>query len=161
MGVRLLRMLVREGVITGVAALWADGFKLARCSPQDVFVVEDHAGLRLRIVNYINDLEGFRVVGDAGSAEAALEDANLRCADIVMTDLRMPGMSGIELIEVLRARYPQQLVILLTGHPDRFYAKRAFQAGANAYLLKDDPEMIRAVIKRLLNGETNVMMVVD
>ena len=122
-----------------------------------IYVVEDHARLRHLIVAILNEVEDLRVVGEAGSSEEALADPVIEKADIVLTDLSMPGMDGIGLTQHLHERWPELPILLLSAHSEKLYAKKAFKAGACAYITKDDPLRIEKVIRRVLAGEQDVL----
>lgn len=121
-----------------------------------LYVVEDHDRLRSLIVKFLGGIEGFSVIGQAASAEAALADPVLAEAEIVLTDLSMPGMRGTELTRHLLAAQPERIVILLTAHSEDYYANKAFEAGASAYVVKGDPHKLEGVIKRVLAGERGI-----
>ena len=121
-----------------------------------LYVVEDHDRLRSLIVKFLSGVEGFRVIGQAASAEAALTDPIQAEADIVLTDLSLPGMRGTELTRRLLAAQPERVVILLTAHSEDYYKDKAFKAGASAYVVKGDPQKLEGVIKRVLAGERRI-----
>ena len=99
-----------------------------------ILIVDDHdlvrEGLRL-LLKRESDLE---VVGDAASGEAGLEQAEVLRPDVVLMDVRMPGMGGIEATRRLRRLRPQPRVLILSAFPD--YLLEALNAGAAGYLLK-------------------------
>lgn len=122
-----------------------------------VFVVEDHERLRKLIISFLATLEDIEVIGDAASAEAALEHPEFITAQIVLTDLNMPGITGIELTKRISEEFSDKQVILLTAHDDSFYADKAFEAGARAYIVKNDPSIIGETINRVLAGEDKII----
>ena len=122
-----------------------------------VFVVEDHDRLRKLIIGFLGTLKDVIVVGDAPSAEDALEHAEFASADIILTDLNMPGITGIELAQKIKKIWAEKQVILLTAHDDSFYADKAFEAGASAYIVKNDPNIIGETINRVLAGEHHII----
>ncbi len=122
-----------------------------------VYIVEDHNTLRRMIVGFISRLFGLVVIGQAASGPEALEDPIHKSADIIITDLSMPGITGIELSRRLCAENPDYLIIVLTAHDERFLISKAFDAGASAFVLKDDPFVLEDVIKRLLKGEKKIV----
>lgn len=100
-----------------------------------VLIVDDHqvvrSGLRLML-----DLEDdIKVVGEASSAEEAFTQAELLSPDIVLMDIKMPGMSGVEATRILKERQPSCNVIVLTLYEE--HMAQAIEAGAAGYLLKD------------------------
>jgi DNA-binding NarL/FixJ family response regulator len=102
-----------------------------------VLVVDDHAvvrgGLRLFLMAH-DDLE---LVGEAGSGEQALALCAEARPDVVLMDLVMPGMSGVDAIRLIRERYPGVKVIALTSFPEDDLVRAALSAGAMSYLLKN------------------------
>jgi DNA-binding NarL/FixJ family response regulator len=106
-------------------------------NPCTVSVVEDHKEIRESLVSLINAAEGFRAAGSFESMEEALRRIHNHPSDILLVDIGLPGMSGIEGIRVLKERYPNLLFLILTVHEDD---KRIFEAlcsGATGYLLKN------------------------
>jgi DNA-binding NarL/FixJ family response regulator len=119
-----------------------------------VFIVDDHSffrsGLRSLLVEH-----GFDVVGEAPSGEAALPLVERRRPDLVVMDLNMPGMSGVEATRSLSERSPAPTVLVLTVSTAQADVIDALEAGAAGYLLKDSPsdELARG-IWAALDGDT-------
>jgi DNA-binding NarL/FixJ family response regulator len=112
-----------------------------------LLIVDDHPVVRGGLRGMFAGDEGFEVVGEAGDgAEAVAEAAKLR-ADVVLMDLRMPVMGGVEAIRRLRASAPAAHVLVLTTYDTDEDVLPAIEAGATGYLLKDAPreELVRAV----------------
>lgn len=110
-----------------------------------VLVVDDEAGTRAGIQESIPWADhGFRVTGAVGSAYDALELIETSVPDIVILDIRMPEMDGIELLKIIRKTYPSVRVILISGYDEFEYAQEAVSARAFCYLLKpiDDNELL-------------------
>ena len=107
-----------------------------RTMPVRVLVVDDHAvvrgGLRLFLLAF-DDLE---LVGEANSGERALSKCADLQPDVVLMDLVMPGMGGVEAIRLLRQRHPHVQVIALTSFPEDELVQAALRAGAISFLLK-------------------------
>jgi NarL family two-component system response regulator LiaR len=110
---------------------------MARPAPIRVIVVDDHAvvrgGLRLFLLAF-DDLE---LAGEASSGETALELCAKLQPDVVLMDLVMPGIGGIEATRQIRERYPRVQVIALTSFPEDDLVQAALRAGAISYLLKN------------------------
>lgn len=105
--------------------------------PIRVLIAEDHAIVRDGLTAILNQEEDLCVVAEAGDGHEAVELWRVHQPDVVLMDLRMPGLSGVNAIHELRAACPDVRVIILTtfdGDEDIF---RAMKAGAKAYLLKD------------------------
>lgn len=118
-----------------------------------IFVVDDHELVREMLVLYIRMEADLEVCGTAASgAEALAKIGGLGC-DLALLDVGMPGMSGIELAEALRARHPEVRCLMLSGHAERVYVQGALEAGARGYVMKGDPETILEAIRQVLRGE--------
>jgi two-component system NarL family response regulator len=98
-------------------------------------LVDDHAlfmdGLRYLLKTY-----GFEVVGTAGSGEEALQQAALCSPDVILMDIRMPGLSGFDTLRLLKTRYPAIKVVMLTASEEDKDLYQAIKHGADGYLLK-------------------------
>ncbi len=114
-----------------------------------VLVVDDEAGM-CEVLSYILGREGFNVE-TAAHAEEALEAFDRRCFDVTITDLRMPGAGGIELLRRIKDRDPNALVIVITAFSTWDSAVEAMRLGAFDYIKKPfDNEDIRAVVSRAM-----------
>lgn len=112
-----------------------------------VVVVEDHPLFRSGLVGILGDLDGFEVVGEAASGEQADELVAATDPDVVLMDLHLPGISGVEITARINARQPDTAVLVLTMLDDDATILAATQAGARGYLLKEatPDEIVRAV----------------
>jgi DNA-binding NarL/FixJ family response regulator len=106
-------------------------------TPIKVLTVDDHPLLREGIAAVLGNQADLVVVGEASNGYEAVERCRALTPDIVLMDLEMPEMSGIEAIVAIRAALPQTRVIVLTAHGSDAYVLRALSAGAAGYLLKD------------------------
>ena len=104
--------------------------------PQLIFLVEDHPAMREAYASVLTREPGLKVCGVAETAEAALDVLAGAPCDLVVTDVRLPGMNGIELTARLRALRPSLPVLVITGHEDGAFDRRAREAGARAFLPK-------------------------
>lgn len=123
-----------------------------------VLVVDDHQLLREGVKLLLETVEGITVAAEARDGRQALALIE-RCApDVVVTDARMPGMDGIDLVAACRARHPHLPVLVLTTFDDQDVVHGALEAGAAGFLLKDvSPETLAEAITALTRGE----MVID
>jgi DNA-binding NarL/FixJ family response regulator len=101
-----------------------------------VSIVDDESQLRQSIVTFVNGSPGFRCVSAYGSAEAALRGLSADRPDVVLMDIHMAGMSGIECAERLKSLLPQIQIVMLTVYEDTEQIFQALSAGASGYLLK-------------------------
>ncbi|HOQ97933.1 MAG TPA: response regulator transcription factor [Anaerolineae bacterium] len=101
-----------------------------------VLLADDHAILSAGLRAFLSDYDDVEVVGDArDGAEVVARAAELR-PDVVLMDIAMPGMNGIEATRIIRERYPQTRVLVLTQHEERWYVLALLRAGASGYILK-------------------------
>lgn len=119
-----------------------------------IFVVDDHAIMRQVLRDVLEREEGFTVCGEAASAEEALDEVDDAAPDLVLVDVSLPGMSGIELVETLRERHPEMPMAMLSGHGERTHVEQALRAGASGYILKGDPYELPGAIRQMMRGET-------
>ncbi|MEM6328079.1 MAG: response regulator transcription factor, partial [Bacteroidota bacterium] len=121
-----------------------------------IFVVDDHAVTRKGYVFLIGEEPGLEVCGEAASAEDALSGIPRDC-DALVTDVSLPGMSGVELVKSLQASRPSLPVLVVSMHDESLYAERVLKAGARGYLMKSEAgtEIIEA-IRRVLRGRVYV-----
>src|SRR5215510_2229773 len=104
-----------------------------------VTVIEDHREFREYLAALLNGSEGFRCVGSYRSMEEALPKISAAATDIVLVDIGLPGMSGVEGIRLLKEQRSKTLLITLTVHDDDERIFDALCAGASGYLLKKTP----------------------
>ncbi len=118
-----------------------------------VSIVDDEAKLRQSIATFVNGSPGFKCLSSYGSAEAALNDLPANMPDVVLMDINMGGMSGIECVEKLKERSPDLQILMLTVYEDTEKIFRALAAGANGYLLKrSSPTKLLAAIREVHAG---------
>lgn len=118
-----------------------------------VLVVDDHPPMRMGLVALIKHQRGMDVVAEACDGEEAIEVYDDVRPDIVLMDLRMPGMGGVEAILAIRKKHPDARVIVLSTYDLDEDIHRAIQSGAKSYLLKDMPtEEIASTIRWVFAG---------
>ncbi len=112
-----------------------------------LLIVDDHPVVRDGLRGVFAGLEEFSVVGEAGDGAEALAVVARGGVDVVLMDLRMHGMGGVEAIAALKARHPDVRVLVLTTYDGDRDVMPAIEAGATGYLLKDVPreELVRGV----------------
>jgi len=123
-------------------------------STKRILIVDDHAVVREGLARILAGAGEGWTVGEASSGFQALEWLRREPADLVIVDLSMPGMSGLELIRRIRDEFGRVAMLVLSMHAEEQYAMRAFKAGANGYVTKDSAsaELIRAVRKVMGGG---------
>ncbi len=136
--------------------------------PVRIVLADDHEVVRLGIKALLNQHPGFVVVGEAKTGDEAINQVRLSCPDIVIMDIRMPGMSGVDACRQIVHQAPNTRVIMLTAYSEDHLLFSAIRAGAAGYLLKRigsdelfhtiervacgeaalDPNVIQAVLKQ-------------
>jgi len=116
--------------------------------PIRLLVVDDHAIVREGLIAVLERETDLCVVAEAAEGREALERYRQYRPDVVLTDLRMPGMSGLELVSALRAEDPEARVVVLTTYDGDEDIYQCLKAGARAYLLKDVPraELMQTIL---------------
>lgn len=118
-----------------------------------VFIVEDYKLTRVGLRSTINEFDNITVIGEAEEAEAGIEMIKKESPDVVLMDLGLPGMNGIEATQKVRDFNPDTRIIILTSHDREDEVMAALGSGANAYCLKDiDPNTLASVIKDVAKG---------
>ncbi len=120
-------------------------------SPYSIILADDHTALRQNLKNLIAQNKDLEVVGEAadGIGLLGLLRRADRTPDLVIVDITMPGLGGIETTHRIKEIYPDAKVLVLTIHTEREYIEKAFSAGAEGYLLKDrmSSELFAAIAK--------------
>jgi DNA-binding NarL/FixJ family response regulator len=116
-------------------------------------IVDDHSLVRDGLRARLSVVPGLQVIGEAASGAEALELAAADAPDLMLVDVGMRGMNGIELATVLRQRHPSIRVLMLSMYDNREYVLSAIRAGARGYVLKESPtEEILAAISAVWAG---------
>ena len=102
-----------------------------------VLIAEDHALVRAGIRSLLAALPGVEVVGEANDGREALDMVALHQPDVVLMDITMPGLSGLQVVARVAIEYPQVRVVMVSMHDNEEYVWQALRAGAAGYLLKD------------------------
>ena len=125
---------------------------MADSSPISVLIVDDHPVVRAGLGDMLSGEPDILVVGEAGDGSEALREIEILRPAVVLMDLRMPGMDGVEAIARISTDFPETNVLVLTTYDSDADILRAIEAGATGYLLKDTPrnelyEAVRATAK--------------
>ena len=119
-----------------------------------VLLVDDHTMTRAGMRTLINALPDFHVVGDEGDARTAVEIAANLHPDLVLLDITMPGLSGIDAISRFREVHPKVKVLMLSHHEGESFVEQSLQQGAEGYLSKDsEPEELALAMRSVMRGE--------
>jgi DNA-binding NarL/FixJ family response regulator len=120
-----------------------------------VVIVEDHAIIRNGLRALLQASSDLDVVGEARDGREAIRFAGELAPDLILTDLSMPGISGLDVIREIRRRYPDIKIIALTVHKTEEYIVASLEAGANGYVVKDaNQEELMAAVSSVLAGNT-------
>ena len=127
--------------------------------PQEItcLVVDDHEVVREGLRLSLSRAPHIRVIGEAGDGEAAVALAERRRPDVVIMDVRMPDMDGLEATEQVLAKAPNTGVLIFTAYGERSLLQRGLESGARGYILKEAPhETLLRAIEKVAVGETFV-----
>jgi DNA-binding NarL/FixJ family response regulator len=119
-----------------------------------ILVADDHPVVRGGLVALLRTIDGIEVVGEAADGAAAVRETQLTHPDVVLMDVRMPDLDGVEATRRIRSAVPDTRVLMLTMYDDDATVFTAMQAGAQGYLLKEaeQDEIVRA-IRAVVAGE--------
>ena len=119
--------------------------------PEEIscLIVDDHEMVREGLRVSLSRAPHIRVLGEAADGESAVALAERRKPDVVIMDVRMPGMDGIETTKLLAARVPSTAVLIFTAYDDRTQLTRGLDSGARGYILKEanSEQLVRAIEK--------------
>ncbi len=122
-----------------------------------VYLLDDQAILRAGFRSLLAEMDDIEIVGDSGDARAALEDITEQRPDVVLLDITMPGLSGLDAIPMIRKSSPRTSIVMLTHHEGQTFVDQALKAGADGYLSKDsDPAEIGLAIRAVKRGDPYV-----
>jgi DNA-binding NarL/FixJ family response regulator len=115
--------------------------------PINVFIVEDHQMVIEGIKSLLLGENSIELVGWSNTAKNCLQFFKMKTADIILMDISLPDISGIELCEQITKKYPKVKVIALSTHNQGTYVRKMMESGANGYLLKnaDKHEILKAI----------------
>jgi DNA-binding NarL/FixJ family response regulator len=120
-----------------------------------VLLADDHPVVRNGIQKILSRDPEIEIVGQACRGDEALEKVAELLPDVLLLDMEMPGMNGVNVTLQVRRRFPSVHVLALSGYDDRAYVMETLQNGASGYLMKDeDMDIILAAVKGVARGET-------
>lgn len=118
-----------------------------------VYIVEDYLLIRKSLIHMLKKAEEFDILGDFDNAEDCIEVLEEHPSDVVIMDLGLPGINGLEATQIIKKKNPETKVIILTSHEKRDEVLAALASGASAYCLKDiDTLLIQNIIKDVHKG---------
>ena len=123
-------------------------------TPIRVFLVDDQAMVRAGFKSIIGKDPRFKIEGDSGDPRAAVDSIGKLLPDVVLLDITMPGLSGIDTIPLIRKVHPRARVVMLTHHEGESFVEQALQAGADGYLSKDsEPQELALALESVHQGK--------
>ncbi len=121
-----------------------------------ILVIEDHIVFGKALVRLLTEKANVEVVDLVRTGEEALEKLPSLQVDLVLIDVSLPTINGIQLVSMIHQQFPDMLCLMLSGHLTPFYVKRSLEAGARGYVLKDDIPGVLEGVERVLGGEIYV-----
>jgi DNA-binding NarL/FixJ family response regulator len=120
-----------------------------------VLLVDDHALFRAGLRALLQSIDGVQVVAEAGNGPDAIQLVERDRPNLVLMDIAIPGLSGLEAAARITKSWPQVRVIILSMHSNEEYVRQALRAGASGYLLKGaEPAELELALKAVMRGET-------
>jgi len=118
-----------------------------------IFILDDHSVVREGLKRIIEESPDLKVMAEAADGAEALRVLSKTEVDLVITDLSVPGISGVELISRMKALRQKTPILVLTIHPEDQFGLRILKAGASGYLTKESaPRMLLRAIQKILAG---------
>ena len=119
-----------------------------------ILIADDHAMMREGLRRIVNDTENMTIVGEASDGSEVLDMLGALDADLLLMDMSMPGMSGIDLVRHVRSIKPSIPILIMTMYDTGMIAVSALKAGANGYITKNtNPEHFPIIISKIASGE--------
>ena len=124
-------------------------------NPISIVLIDDQAIVRAAFKSLLEKNANLRVVGDAGDARSGIELAGQKRPNVVILDITMPGLSGIDAIDPIKRASPGTKVLIASHHEGQKFVQQALQAGADGYLSKDsDPAELGLAIDSIVRGDS-------
>ena len=116
-------------------------------TPYKIILADDHVMFRQGIRNFIEKLEHVQISGEADDGLELLELLKTSVPDLIILDIAMPKLRGLEALREVKKRYPQVKVVILTMHGTKEFVRQAVSEGADGFILKEEPssELIDAI----------------
>lgn len=122
-----------------------------------ILLVDDHHIVRRGLAFFLQTQKDIEIVGEAANGKEAIQQAKFLNPDLILMDLVMPVMDGIEATKVIKLEQPDIKIMMLTSFSDQDHVLPALEAGASGYQLKDiEPDDLLASIKRIIGGENQL-----
>jgi DNA-binding NarL/FixJ family response regulator len=119
-----------------------------------VLIADDHAIVRSGLKQILATTSDIQVVAEASNGNEAIEKTRNLKLDVLMLDMSMEGVSGVDLIRRIRGEHPDLPILILSMHNENQIVARAFRAGATAYIAKgSEPELLLAALRKVVQGQ--------
>ena len=119
----------------------------------NILIADDHTMFREGLKRILSEYPDLVVSGEAKNGNEVIEKALNNAFDMVLLDIAMPGMNGIEVLKRLKTERPKMPILIITAHPEEQYAVRVFKAGASGYLTKESaPDELVTAIHKISSG---------
>jgi two-component system nitrate/nitrite response regulator NarL len=119
-----------------------------------ILIVDDHEVVRDGLRNILLSLDNISIAGEAGNGEDAIKLYNSVKPDLVIMDISMPGMNGIEATRIIKEKDPEAKILILTMHDNQEYLNQIIRSGAKGFILKNtDKEELLEAVKTVASGE--------
>ena len=124
-----------------------------------ILVADDHPVVRQGLKQIVAGTTDILVVDEAGNGHEVLDKVQRNYFDVVLLDISMPGISGLDVLKQLRSERPELAILVLSVHPEEQYAARVLRAGASGYLAKESaPDELVAAIRKVSLGGKHVSL---
>jgi DNA-binding NarL/FixJ family response regulator len=124
---------------------------------KQILIVDDHPMMRKGLASTLESEPGYEVVMQLERAEEVLKILGDHELDLMIVDISLPGMNGIELVKNVIFQNPDQKILVVSRHEESLYAERALRAGAKGYVMKFEPsEILLKAVKKVLSGSIYV-----
>ena len=123
-------------------------------NPVTLYVVDDYLLTRIAHRRYFKSDQNFKLLGDFSTAEACIEKMKEQEADVILMDIELPKMNGIEATKIIKEKYPKTKIIIFTSHKNEHRVLASLACGASSYILKNNQNVnLKKVINMAMNGE--------
>lgn len=122
-----------------------------------ILIADDHVLVRRGLKQIISETRDMKVTGEANTGAEVIEKASKNDYDVIVLDITMPGVSGLDILKQLKHNHPRLPVLVLSFHPEEQYAVRALRAGAAGYLTKEGaPDELIVALRAIARGKKYV-----
>lgn len=122
-----------------------------------ILIADDHHVVRRGLAFFLKTQKDIEIIGEAGNGREAVELARALKPNLILMDLVMPEMDGIQATKMIKAEMPEVKIMMLTSFSDQDHVIPALEAGASGYQLKDiEPDELIACIKKIMSGENQL-----